>query len=204
MSIDSLNQMMEALESINFLDNWLDTMSNITEEYFNVTECAGFKDCVLYTISMIYNIYEDEDVPAIKEIRASVLDLEKVLIELFQNETQSISKVSIALESVTSEITYLSEANPFCSSAPTFLSHLENQTVLNSTDVVFTCNATGDPFPEFWWFKNGEYLPLEKQINVTLLSVSTDDSGIYTCLAGNVVANLTSNEAHLLVLVYGK
>ncbi|XP_053373366.1 uncharacterized protein LOC123544865 [Mercenaria mercenaria] len=201
-SIENMAEIKESIESINFLDSWFVAMANTSKDYFNATECFDFKDCVFYSISTLYDLYEAEDIPDIDSIRTSIIDLEAVLIELFQNETHAISDISIALDSVTSNVTYLSDANPFCSLAPTFVSDLKNQTVLNSTDVVFTCDATGDPFPQFWWLKNDEYLTNEQSMQMTVSSATPDDSGIYTCIAGNVVANITSNEAHLLVVMH--
>ncbi|XP_053397078.1 uncharacterized protein LOC128556350 [Mercenaria mercenaria] len=201
-SMENLDEEMESIGSINFLDNWLVAMANISKEYFNETECKGFNDCVFYAVSVLYDLYEAEEVPDIDNIRSSILDLENVLIELFQNETQAIPDVSIAIDNVTTNVAFLVNMNPFCSLAPVFLSDLYNKTVLSSSEVVFVCNTTGNPYPQYWWLKNEEYIPNENLQQLTFSRVSTDDTGIYKCISGNVVANITSNGAYLSVVAY--
>ncbi|XP_060574162.1 uncharacterized protein LOC132731881, partial [Ruditapes philippinarum] len=192
----------ESIESINFLEIWLDEMSNISSAYFNVSECDGFKDCVLYAISELYTSFEDEDIPNVDNIRKAILDLEYILIELFQNQSSLIEESAAAMDSIMSNITFIIEANPFCSEAPIFLTELKNQTVLNGTDVLFTCNVTGSPFPNIKWFMEDNLLPNETAMQLVINDVSANDSGVYRCEVGNIVANLTSTDTYLQVFTY--
>lgn len=204
LTIENLDALLESTESIDFVDTWFAAMKNESAKYFNASQCVGFEDCVLYAISTLYDLFEAENVPDLDEIRSTILNLETVIIELFQNETHAVSSVSGSIVAVSSNVSYLSNVNPFCSTAPAFLSDIENMTVLNSTKVILTCDATGDPSPQFWWLKDEEFIHGENQMNLTIFSASVEDSGVYTCIAGNVVANISSNDAVLLVLLYGR
>ena len=203
LAIESLNAEKESIESINFLEIWLDEMANKSSEYFSSSECNGFKDCVLYAISELYISFEDVDIPNIDSIQKSILDLERILIELFQNQSSLIEESAAAMDSIMSNITFINEANPFCSKAPIFLAEMKNQTVLNGTDVVFICNVTGSPFPGIKWFMDGSLLPNKTATELVISNVTVNDSGVYRCDAGNVVANITSKDAYLQVFTYG-
>ncbi|XP_060579588.1 titin-like [Ruditapes philippinarum] len=191
----------ESIESINFLEIWLDEMSNISSAYFNVSECDGYKDCVLYAISELYTSFEYEDIPNVDNIRKAILDLEYTLIDLFQIQSL-IEEIAIAMDGIMSNITFINEANPFCSEAPIFLTELKNQTVLNGTDVLFICNVTGFPFPNIKWFMEDNLLPNETAMQLVINDVSANDSGVYRCEVGNIVANLTSTDTYLQVFTY--
>lgn len=200
---ENLNAEMESVESINFIEIWLSAMSNVSTDYFTSSECNGFKDCVLYAISTLYSVYEAEDVPDIDNIRKTILDLESVLLELFQNESSMINEAAVALEYIIMNVTYLNDTNVFCSFAPVFVSEPTNQTILELESAIFTCNASGDPIPTVQWFKNDNMIINETLTTFTIANASVNDSGIYTCRAGNVVANITSRQSYLTVISYG-
>ena len=203
LSLETLDDEMESIEAIQYLDIWLLAINNVTEDYFDETVCKGFMDCVLYSISVLYDLYEDEDVPDIDKIRNIIIDLERILIEMFQNETQHITDMTITMNSVLASILYLNTTNPFCSVAPTIHSNLNNQTIPLSLEAVFICNATGNPSPKFWWLKNEQVLPNENRSRLIISNVTAEHSAVYTCIAGNVVANITSNEAYLYIIDHG-
>ncbi|XP_053408335.1 uncharacterized protein LOC123559761 [Mercenaria mercenaria] len=202
LAMESLNAEKESIESVNFLEIWLNAMSNTSSEYFNATECSGFKDCVLYAISELYAAFEAEDFPNIDNVRQYIINLEGILIELFQNQSSLIGDSDVAMDNIMSNVTYLEEVNPFCSEAPVFQTELRNQTVLNGTDMIFTCNVSGSPYPKIQWFTNNKILLNETSIELIIANVTVNDSGEYTCLAGNVVANITSRVAYLEVVTY--
>ena len=90
--------------------------------------------------------------------------------------------------------------NPYCSIPPTFVSPLSNRTVTVGDTAQLYCNVSGNPEPSIWWFKNGAYLPEEHKKILTIENVTrTDAAHIFRCIAGNVVANLSSDDAYLLV-----
>ncbi|XP_022833229.1 peroxidasin-like [Spodoptera litura] len=75
---------------------------------------------------------------------------------------------------------------------PTFILEPHNKTVRLGDDVEFICTAKGVPKPLINWFRNTLVLPLSENIilsdnnqNLTILSVTEDDEGIYHCRAEN-------------------
>ncbi|KAJ8737014.1 hypothetical protein PYW07_000285 [Mythimna separata] len=76
--------------------------------------------------------------------------------------------------------------------SPSFVIEPQNQTVRVGDDVEFICTAKGTPKPLLNWFRNTLVLPLSENIilsndnqNLTILSVTADDEGIYHCKAEN-------------------
>ena len=73
----------------------------------------------------------------------------------------------------------------------------------------FTCQATGEPFPNISWYFNGvlvdeadtmKYTISEMSLNttsinntLTIMSVESSDVGTYTCNATNVISSDTSS-----------
>ena len=59
------------------------------------------------------------------------------------------------------------------------------------------CHATGDPLPEITWTKFEGSLPVSRSIvsegNLTILNVTTDDSGSFVCTATNIVGTNSSS-----------
>ncbi|CAH0578009.1 unnamed protein product [Chrysodeixis includens] len=76
--------------------------------------------------------------------------------------------------------------------APLFIIEPHNETVRVGDKVEFTCTAKGVPKPQINWFRNTLVLPVTDNVilsnenqNLTLLSATTDDDGIYHCRAEN-------------------
>ncbi|XP_008940595.1 PREDICTED: hemicentin-2-like, partial [Merops nubicus] len=79
----------------------------------------------------------------------------------------------------------------------------EEQMVAVGSDVTFTCEATGSPAPTVTWLKDGK--PLARQGSwvpsgpqLSLVAVGPADTGLYSCLVANEVAE-ASKAFHLLV-----
>ena len=57
---------------------------------------------------------------------------------------------------------------------------------------------SGNPEPTIWWYQDDEYLPGEHEKTFTLENVTaTNITHKFKCVAGNVVANLSSDDAFL-------
>lgn len=72
------------------------------------------------------------------------------------------------------------------------------QVVINSS-VTVDCSVYGTPQPTVVWFKDGQLLPLHLDPRIStissgeilqILSVKTDDEGLYMCRASNVAGEL--------------
>ncbi|XP_064477865.1 protein sidekick-like isoform X1 [Ornithodoros turicata] len=92
-------------------------------------------------------------------------------------------------------------------SPPSFVRAPENVTVLDGMDAQLTCGVVGSPTPNTTWLYNG-VVPLQSegriQImdngNLLLASVTTSDSGEYSCTRANSAGSVSSS-AYLTVLV---
>ena len=91
---------------------------------------------------------------------------------------------------------------------PEFSQHPQNQIVNEGFNVVFTCDANGNPPPTFSWTIDGSAVNTTanprisltangKQLTIT--SVNRTDSGEYRCVASNIVETVNSTAASLTV-----
>ena len=91
---------------------------------------------------------------------------------------------------------------------PEFSQHPENQIANEGLNVVFTCDANGNPPPTFSWTIDGSAVNTTanprisltangKQLTIT--SVNRTDSGDYRCVASNIVETVNSTAASLTV-----
>ena len=85
------------------------------------------------------------------------------------------------------------------SDRPEITKHPQNVTVTERNNVTLTCNATGNPEPQFSWFKDKDLVEYNKRIYLsannsllTITDVNRNDSGGYLCVAHNEVGNDTS------------
>lgn len=83
-----------------------------------------------------------------------------------------------------------------------------NITTIVGTGVEIRCTVTGKPTPSITWLQNGSVVEATsvRFINrltkaLTLLGVSQDDSGFYTCFANNTFGQV-SETTHLTI--FGK
>ena len=82
---------------------------------------------------------------------------------------------------------------------PEIINHPQNVTEAERNNVTLTCNATGNPEPQFSWFKVENTVKSNNRINMsaktshlTITDVNRHDSGGYLCVAHNEVGNDTS------------
>ena len=91
---------------------------------------------------------------------------------------------------------------------PEFSQPPQNQVVNEGLNVVFTCDANGNPPPTFSWTIDGSAVNTtanprisltgdSKQLTIT--SVNRTDSGEYRCVASNIVETVNSTAASLTV-----
>ncbi|KAJ7393388.1 hypothetical protein OS493_006360 [Desmophyllum pertusum] len=86
-----------------------------------------------------------------------------------------------------------------CTEGPPFVEVVPNKIETQERrDVVMICNATGNPMPDLiTWMKSQGSLPNSRSIvsegNLTLLNVTTDDSGSYVCTATSIMGTNSSS-----------
>lgn len=74
-----------------------------------------------------------------------------------------------------------------------------SQTVNAGTGATFTVVASGDPAPTFQWQKDGTDINGATSAGYTITNTTASDTGAYTVVATNSVANVTSAVANLTV-----
>ncbi|XP_068728199.1 leucine-rich repeats and immunoglobulin-like domains protein 3 isoform X2 [Montipora capricornis] len=91
--------------------------------------------------------------------------------------------------------------------APEITEHPESKTVINGSNVTFSCNASG--YSTVSWTKNGSFLRTNANSRIsfgrlnktlTIRNVISEDSGQYRCVVFNGSTNASSDAATLNVL----
>lgn len=83
-------------------------------------------------------------------------------------------------------------------SAPVIVSSLVSRVVNETSTASFQCIATGNPTPEVIWLKNNGSNLAGKRIrksrgSLMIQDVTSQDSGMYTCKARNILGAMTSS-----------
>ena len=193
-----LKESTKAAESIRILDQWVAAMENVTSDYFDSDVCVSFLDCAHYSIAELLDLYYAEEFDNVSDIFYLLSSLEDTFLELISNSSHPIQTVYNLSDNIRTQLDSLEDMNPYCSIPPTILSPLSNQTVTAGGIVQFYCNVSGNPEPTIWWFQDDDYLPGEHEKTLTIENVTeTNSTHRFRCIAGNVVANLSSDDAFL-------
>ena len=91
--------------------------------------------------------------------------------------------------------------------APEITEHPQDTTTTEGSNVMFSCNAIGNPVPTFSWTIDGSAVNTtaypriglsadNKQLTITNVK-RTDSGNQYRCVANNIIGTVTSNAATL-------
>ena len=196
-SKDLMKNSTSSLTNIRITDQWLLAMNNVTGDYFDRGTCVSFLDCAHYSMAELLDVYYAEDFDNISDIVSTLSSIEDTFLLLVGNSSLTIQSVYNLSKTIGNLLEHLNEMNPLCSSPPVFLSPLQNQTVTRGLDTLISCNVTGDPEPTIWWYENGEMIPDEHDRMLHLRNLTSLERKEYMCIAGNVVANLSSDVMYL-------
>lgn len=83
--------------------------------------------------------------------------------------------------------------------APKITTQPSNQTLFVGGSATFTVSATGTPPPVYQWKKNGQNIPGAINATLTLSNLQSTDAANYTVTVSNLVGNVTSAVAILVV-----
>ncbi|XP_052087692.1 uncharacterized protein LOC127724683 [Mytilus californianus] len=194
-----LDTQMADEDSISVIDHWIHGMTNTSRDYFDETECYDFKDCVLYSFSNLHDLFDDDTLPDIEYSRNATAILEDQFSELLFNSSRSIKDTNRLLVEVSEWLTRLNYSNVFCAVPPNVSIEDPNQIALLGSSINIICNVIGDPRPRISWYHNGTLLISANQDVLLLNNIQQIQGGIYKCLAENVVANVSSNDAEVFV-----
>ena len=88
----------------------------------------------------------------------------------------------------------------FCIEIPVFVDSPQDVLLSTGSNFTLTCNATGVPFPQLAWYKDGVLLTasipgrLDVQTNeISVYNVTLSDQGVYSCVASNAAGSSLAN-----------
>ncbi|CAG2207561.1 unnamed protein product [Mytilus edulis] len=194
-----LETQMAYADSISVIDHWIYGMTNTSRDYFDETECYDFKDCVLYSFSHLHDLFDDDTIPDLEYSRNATAILEDQFSELLFNSSRSIKDTNRLLIEVSEWLTRLNYSNIFCAVPPNVSIEDPSQIALLGSSINIICNVTGDPRPKVSWYHNGTLLLGANEDVLLLSNIQQIQAGIYNCIAENVVANISSNDAKIFV-----
>ncbi|VDI31096.1 Hypothetical predicted protein, partial [Mytilus galloprovincialis] len=178
---------------------WIFELENTTTEFFNKSDCANFRDCVLYAISVLYDLFTDDSIENAVLNRQLTSSIEDILQILLTNDSVPVTQTYLMSLELIDSLTAMNSSNMFCSTAPILRTQPQNQTVLGGSQIHLSCNAIGDPSPTIHWYFNDSLLGNEKGAELKIDTATNENSGNYRCMAGNVVTDITSDDVFVLV-----
>ncbi|XP_052229074.1 uncharacterized protein LOC127843250 [Dreissena polymorpha] len=190
----------EGANKIMIVHQWIAAINNVTIDYFDNDTCVSFLDCAHYAIAALYEQYMAVNITNQTEILDSVSQFEDTFLLLVGNGSHTIEAVDLMAISLVVTLQKMKQHYVFCSKAPEMLQPLQNLTLNKGSNVSLVCNATGDPTPNFWWYKDGQLILGENKMLLYILNAEGKDSAVYHCIAGNLVANYTFDAAYVNVL----
>ncbi|CAC5355727.1 EGF-containing fibulin-like extracellular matrix protein 1,Fibrillin-1,Fibulin-1,Fibulin-2,Mucin-like protein,Fibrillin-2,Matrilin-3 [Mytilus coruscus] len=196
---DMINSGIDEANSLPIISSWLFEMENLTVDYFDTNDCFDFQDCLQHTFSVLYDQFADISIEKTELSRNITVEIEDIFVKLILNDSLSTVDIYQITSHLKGNLIELSDANMFCSSPPKFDSVLQNQTFLSGDTFSLVCNVTGDPYPSIWWYYNDSLLHNETTKELKYFEPTSTHSGFYSCIAGNIVTNITSKTAYIYV-----
>ncbi|KAH3844592.1 uncharacterized protein LOC127872819 [Dreissena polymorpha] len=181
------------------VNQWVAAMNNVSSEYFDNDTCVSYLDCAHYSVSALYESFTAVNVTNQTDSLQSISKFEDEFLRLVGNGSHTIMDVDTMAAILISWLEKIQSYNVFCSKAPERIESLRNQSVSIGSVVSIVCNATGDPSPTFWWYKDDELLENFNEMILTIANATPEDAAKYYCVAGNLVANYTFDSAEIVV-----
>ncbi|XP_052783146.1 uncharacterized protein LOC128219377 [Mya arenaria] len=185
--------------TVEIVNYWVVAMENVTSQYFSADACVSFLDCAHYAVASLYEIVlPSTDLP--NQSMQSISAFEDIFLILTNNYSLKVLDVYEMSLSLLDHLGAINESNVFCSTPPTTMHPLENQTVVAGQTCHLVCNVTGNPPPTFIWFKDHEQITNSStNMMLTIHNVTHSDEGSYHCVASNLVTSLIMQEAYVFV-----
>lgn len=184
---------------IMIVNQWISAMNNISGSFYTEDTCVSFLDCAHYSVSRLYDLFVGVNKKNTDLNLNSISEFENAFLELTGNVSHTIQDTFKLSVELSEQLDLLQSFNMFCSKPPGAMSPLKNQTVMSGGTLQLICNASGEPSPDIWWFKDAVVLVQHTGSVLTIKNVTKNDAGQYHCVAGNIVANFTFEEAHIFV-----
>ncbi|XP_052227837.1 uncharacterized protein LOC127842392 [Dreissena polymorpha] len=195
-----LAEQAESANKLFFVNQWIAAMNNVTLEYFDNDTCVSFLDCAHYAIAALYEQFMAVNITNQTESIDSISKFEDTFLLLVGNCSHTTEDVDSMAITLLATLRQMKELCVFCSIAPEMLGPLQNFTVNTGQQLSLVCNVTGDPTTTFWWYKDTHIISDQHSMTLTISKANIDDGGSYHCVAGNLVANYSFDEAFVTVL----
>ena len=180
-------------------ETWMLALENITQLHFNDSECADFRDCVLFSISTMYDIYAVGDNANMSTIRIILTDLEDSILDIVGNSSFNVYGIHNATTQIRGDLQLVEDMNIFCTEPPEMVSPIRNVTTVWGGNATFFCKIRSEAEVTYWWYKGDDVIPGESSSVLTVNNV-TESKDSYRCEAGNVVANISSDKAFVTIV----
>ena len=179
--------------------NWWATM----EDAFNSSrfsyECSGMSDCIAYILDSLVKMSSFIEINGTEKIRQQADSIEVSLEDLSHPDNITVDKavkVSYGILTILSEMAGLKLV---CAQPPNITKHPDAVTKLSiGNDLVLYCNATGTAL-QFSWAFNGHVLQDQRSNVLIITNTSEANSGNYTCVVSNHIANEKSLPAVVII-----
>ena len=188
-----------SIESHAYADSWLLALENITQNHFNDSDCVSFRDCVLFSLGDLYDIYSEETHANISEIKRVLLEIEEGIFGIVTNESFNIIGIYNETREIKDNLLAFDDLNIYCSEAPVIESHPQNVSTITGGSATFFCGVRSTTDLTISWLQSDIEIPFENSETLIVQNVSSEETMPYRCRAGNVVANITSEEAYIHV-----
>lgn len=195
---DLLQETLKEAASLSVLEYWQIGMKNLSQEYFFESECIGFRDCLNYSVAVLNDLFSDTIITNSYINREITLEVDNIFQHLLSNVSITVTDAYQSSIDILIKLQNLNASNVFCANPPNITTKLEDTTVLYGSEVRFNCKAIGDPELMIYWYHNQSLIG-QNISEVSLVNVTKKNEGTYRCEAGNVVANVSSNEAFVQI-----
>lgn len=167
---DSIDLVCESLNSLPITNyTWINENSNNYETFVIKDEAAD----VFRNVLRITDI-DESDNGSFECYLVNELGHDKISFELLVQTTPKVDAIIMKVNGMDSEI--------------------ENEvSVLESDDLTLDCVVDGFPTPEVRWFRDQEELETVNDSSLTIQKVLESHSGIYQCVASNILGTETKN-----------
>lgn len=194
-SVRKHNQLtIQSLRDTPVRDSWLAQMNTVS--YFG--DCKNFQDCVAWSFGELVLLLESLDPRLVGTFRESLVRLQEVFEDVMHNESKTLN------ETIDPEINVNilhDMLSVYCGTLPVILEHPTNASLLSGDVAMLSCKAKSYPSPTYYWFHGDDLVaPGNSLMTLLLNNISDAHEGFYSCVAGNHIGNVSSEEAFLLVV----
>lgn len=174
---------------------WYTVMDLLHNDYIkNISSepCHGFIDCFDTATNLLQGLLEDMPISDnTTSLILQVIDLRQV--GLFNNSNTSISDIASNIYSFLDIMHLLDNTGYWCAEPPIFITHPKADVEIEyGSTLILSCAAESKLHVSYRWTMNNITIPSKKSSRLIMQSITEADSGVYHCIASNVVGSVKS------------